>query len=126
MTTREDELVTLTAEEARARGRVDAARLRATSEAEIARQIAEDADTAAPFTDAELAQARLVQPVRAIRERLGMSQAAFARMFGISVATLQNWEQGRRRPEGPARMLLRVIDREPEAVRRALREQEAA
>ena len=64
--------------------------------------------------------------VKAIRQRLGKSQAAFARMIGVSVATLQNWEQGRRQPEGPARMLLRVIDREPEAVRRALRDPEAA
>ena len=68
----------------------------------------------------------MVYPVRAIRERLAMSQTTFARLFGISIDTLQNWEQGRRQPEGPARMLLRVIDREPEAVRRALREPEAA
>lgn len=119
-------MVTMTAEEARARARVDRARLLATTEADIERQIAEDPDTAPAMTDADLARARLVQPVRAIRERLGMSQAAFARMFGISVGTLQNWEQGRRQPEGPARMLLRVIDREPEAVRRALREADAA
>lgn len=49
-----------------------------------------------------------------------MSQAALAAMFGVSVWTLRNWEQGRRRPDGPARALLRVIDREPEAARRAL------
>jgi putative transcriptional regulator len=58
--------------------------------------------------------------VRAARRRLGMSQDRFAQNFGVSAATVSNWEQGRRRPEGPARVLLAVIDREPEAVKRAL------
>lgn len=58
--------------------------------------------------------------VQTVRRRLGKSQAAFARMIGISVATLQNWEQGRRRPEGPARALLKVAAANPEAVAAAL------
>jgi putative transcriptional regulator len=58
--------------------------------------------------------------VKAIRQRLGQSQAEFARMIGVSVATLQNWEQGRRRPEGPARALLKVAAANPEAVSAAL------
>ena len=58
--------------------------------------------------------------VRAIRERLGMTQAKFAKSFGLELSTVQNWEHGRRRPEGAARVLLRVIEREPEAVQRAL------
>lgn len=58
--------------------------------------------------------------VKAIRRRLGKSQAQFAHMIGVSVATLQNWEQGRRRPEGPARALLRVAATNPEAVAAAL------
>ncbi|MFL5244702.1 MAG: NadS family protein [Gemmataceae bacterium] len=58
--------------------------------------------------------------VRAIRERLHKSQTEFARMIGVSVATLQNWEQGRRRPEGPARALLQVAALNPEAVAKAL------
>ena len=58
--------------------------------------------------------------VRAVRRRLGMSQSAFAARFGVELRTVQNWEQGQRRPEGPARVLLQVIDREPEAVLRAL------
>ncbi len=58
--------------------------------------------------------------VKAVRKRLGLSQAAFAARFGFSVGTLRDWEQERRRPEGPARALLTVIDREPEAVERAL------
>ncbi len=58
--------------------------------------------------------------VKAIRRRLGQSQSEFARMIGVSVSTLQNWEQGRRRPEGPARALLRVAAVHPEAVAAAL------
>jgi putative transcriptional regulator len=58
--------------------------------------------------------------VRAIRQRLHQSQAQFARMIGVSVATLQNWEQGRRRPVGPARALLQVAAINPQAVAAAL------
>lgn len=58
--------------------------------------------------------------VRAIRQKLGHSQTEFALMIGVSVATLRNWEQGRRTPEGPALALLRVAAAEPEAVARAL------
>ena len=58
--------------------------------------------------------------VTAVREKLGLSQPDFATAFGVSVGTIRNWEQGRRRPEGPARVLLNVIDRKPEAVREAL------
>jgi putative transcriptional regulator len=58
--------------------------------------------------------------VKAIRRRLGKSQADFARMIGVSVPTLQNWEQGRRRPLGPARALLKVAAENPEAVAAAL------
>lgn len=58
--------------------------------------------------------------VKAIRLRQGLSQAAFARRYGFSLDSVQNWESGRRQPEGPARLFLTVIDREPEAVRRAI------
>lgn len=58
--------------------------------------------------------------VAALRARLGLSQAAFARAFGLDVAALQAWEQHRRRPDRTARILLAVIAREPEAVMRAL------
>ncbi|HMF10862.1 MAG TPA: NadS family protein [Gemmataceae bacterium] len=58
--------------------------------------------------------------VKAVRRRLGMSQSEFARMIGVSVATLQNWEQGRRHPDGPARALLRVAAANPKAVAEAL------
>jgi putative transcriptional regulator len=61
-----------------------------------------------------------VVDVQALRARLAMSQAEFADAFGVSVATIRNWEQGRRIPRGPARVLLSVIEQEPEAVRRVL------
>jgi putative transcriptional regulator len=54
--------------------------------------------------------------VRRIRETYGLSQDKFASLLGISVATLRNWEQGRRKPEGPARVLLRVASEHPEAI----------
>lgn len=60
--------------------------------------------------------------VAAIRGRLGMSQGEFAAQFGFKLDAVQNWEQGRRRPDGAARAFLRVIEREPEAVQRALAE----
>jgi putative transcriptional regulator len=54
--------------------------------------------------------------VRAIREKYGLSQTKFAKLLGISPATLRNWEQGRRKPEGSARILLFIADKHPEAV----------
>ena len=59
--------------------------------------------------------------VKAIRSRLKMTQQQFAARFGFNINTLRHWEQGRRRPEGPTRAYLLVIDREPEAVQKALR-----
>ena len=61
--------------------------------------------------------------VRALREQFGLSQDKFADLVGISVGTLRNWEQGRRKPEGPARVLLRVASRHPEALLDIGREQ---
>ena len=55
-----------------------------------------------------------------MRGKLGLSQEDFAAAFGVSVATVRNWEQGRRQPHGPARVLLAVIDKAPEAVLEAL------
>lgn len=58
--------------------------------------------------------------VKAVRGKLKQSQSDFALMIGVSVATLRNWEQGRRVPEGPALALLRVAARNPSAVAEAL------
>jgi putative transcriptional regulator len=60
------------------------------------------------------------EDVREIRSKLGKSQSEFALMIGVSVSTLQNWEQGRRQPEGPARALLKVASVNPGAVAAAL------
>ncbi|MGD0683260.1 MAG: helix-turn-helix domain-containing protein [Terracidiphilus sp.] len=59
--------------------------------------------------------------VKAIRSRLGLTQQQFAKRFGFNITTLRHWEQGRRVPEGPTRAYLLVIDREPQAVQKALR-----
>ena len=58
--------------------------------------------------------------IKKIRKRLNKSQSEFALMIGVSTSTLQNWEQGRRKPEGPARALLQVASKNPEAVVDAL------
>ncbi len=60
------------------------------------------------------------EDIRAIRVKLKKSQSEFAAMIGVSTATLQNWEQGRRSPVGPARALLRVAAKNPKAVAEAL------
>jgi putative transcriptional regulator len=54
--------------------------------------------------------------VRAIRAKYGLSQNKFAQLLGISPATLRNWEQGRRKPEGPARVLLLVASKHPDII----------
>ena len=59
--------------------------------------------------------------VRAIRERQRLSQAQFAARYGFTPASVRNWEQGRRIPDGPARILLAVIDQHPEVVESVLR-----
>jgi putative transcriptional regulator len=59
--------------------------------------------------------------VKAIRRRLGLSQAQFAAKFGFAPASIRNWEQGRRIPDGPARVLLAVIGEHPDVVASVLR-----
>jgi putative transcriptional regulator len=66
-------------------------------------------------------QATLKWPdAKLVRRKLRLNQAQFAALIGISVRTLQNWEQGHRRPEGTARALLRIAERHPEAVLESL------
>ena len=106
--------------------KLDWAQVDATTDDEIAGQTAADADTAPLFSDAEiLAAGRRIEPdaaedVRALRLRLGLSQEAFAARFGFTVDAIRQYESHRRTPTGPARALLRVIAREPDAVIRAL------
>jgi len=58
--------------------------------------------------------------VRAIRQKTGLSQDRFAYLIGVKPATLRNWEQGRRKPTGPAKALLRILEADPEGAVRAL------
>jgi putative transcriptional regulator len=83
---------------------------------------------ARPTTKRQLAKFKRVNSlkpveIKQIRKKLNMSQAVFAAYFGISKRTLQEWEQGRRHPEGPACTLLMVINHESRAVERALMHQ---
>lgn len=64
----------------------------------------------------ELGRVVTLPPIPAIRRRTGLSQAEFARLLGVSVRTLQEWEQGRRLPSGPARTLLAIAYRNPKAL----------
>lgn len=54
-----------------------------------------------------------------VRNRVGMSQSEFAKLLGVSVRTLQDWEQGRREPSGAAKTLLRIASQNPEALKAA-------
>ena len=58
--------------------------------------------------------------VKAIREKVGLSQNRFAMLIGVSKRTLENWEQGRRHPTGPAKALLRILAADPEHAVQAL------
>ena len=101
-----------------AKGHIDFEKLDSATEVDIQRWKREDA-----VDDAALSPPRLVRAgpdVRLVRERQGLSQEAFAARFHLSLRTVQEWEQQRRVPEGPARVLLQVIEREPEAAARAL------
>jgi putative transcriptional regulator len=96
-------------------GSVDWDRVSRMTDEAIAEDIASDPD-AMPFTDADGVALR----VQLIRKVLSLSQAQFAAQFHIPLATLKDWEQGRRQPEAAAWAYLRVIEGEPAAVRRAL------
>ena len=73
-----------------------------------------------PRTPEQLARMRRVARAKFIRHKLGMSQEDFARRFGIPIGTLRDWEQHRSEPDQAARSYLQVIERDPEAVLRAL------
>lgn len=106
---------------ARLRRGLAAARLR--TEAEIEAEAAEDGNGWSVVDVARAVPVRLAPTqaeIRALRARLGLSQARFAHRFGFSVDAVQQYEQGRRVPSGPAATLLRVIAADPEAVLRAL------
>ncbi len=106
--------------------RADWRRVDAAADEEIACHAEADADSAPVFKPEEiLAAGRRIPPedvadVRAPRTRLGLSQEAFAARGGFSDDAIRQYESHRRMPTGPARTLLRVVAREPDAVTRAL------
>jgi putative transcriptional regulator len=104
-------------------GRVDWARVKGATDADIDKMIASDADTAPDMArgrDWRRVLMPRVPDVQAIRRKLDMSQSEFATRFGFSVRTVQEWEQGRALPDRPARILLRVIEKSPRTVARAV------
>ena len=91
----------------------------AMSEEERHRAAVSDSD-APPATDAQLARARRVPSVRALRKKLNLTQEEFAARFHLPLGTVRDWEQGAHRPDKAAQVLLTVIARDPDAVARAL------
>ena len=73
-----------------------------------------------PATGAQLARARRVPTVRALRKKLKMTQKQFAARFHLPLGTVRDWEQGAHRPDQAAQVLLTVIAKDPDAVSRAL------
>ena len=105
------------------RGRVDVKRVRSATDKDISRWIAEDPDIAPELprgTKLRLIHNPPLPDVKSIRKRLGLTQAEFARHFGLSRRTIEQWEQGRAIPDRPARILLAVIDREPRVVEKVV------
>lgn len=101
------------------RGETDWARVSAMTDDDVIAAALADPD-AQPLTAEQLANMRRVSRVKALRQRLGMTQVEFAEAFGLPVSTLRDWEQNRCVPDAPARALLRAIEREPETMRRLL------
>lgn len=92
-------------------GRLNAQRVDATTEAELSEQQRADEAEAAQYAG---------KYARRVRRRLGLSQVQFASQIEVSLETIRNWEQGKRSPTGPAKALLKVLDKAPEAALAAL------
>jgi putative transcriptional regulator len=99
----------------RMKPRINRAKIDATTEADIRRQMREDGQDASDF-----ANFTLVVPPQVLRKRLRMTQAEFARALRIPLATLRNWEQGRVLPDPAARSLLAIVAKNPRVALRAL------
>lgn len=91
---------------------------------DFGKELVESANEALAIADGTRTAPRTVEPnvidVAMVRRKLGLSQARFAARYGLSLATVRDWEQHRRHPDQAARVLLQVIEKEPEAVERAL------
>ena len=93
--------------------------LKKLSDEEIERRARSDPDNP-PLSDEELAGMRRVSEVRRVRRNLGMTQEEFAETYGLSLATVRDWEQGRTEPDHASKTLLKLIARIPEQVEAAL------
>ncbi|BBK39311.1 hypothetical protein STAQ_43890 [Allostella sp. ATCC 35155] len=95
-------------------GQIDKAKVDATTEEDIERHMAEDGEPPGGY------EPRPIPDLKALRQRLGMSQGTFAAALALPVSTVRNWEQGRTYPDAPAITLLRILQGAPEAAFRAL------
>ena len=106
-------------------------RLTNAEDTDFGRELIASMQEAAAIVRGEMSAARVHLPpgdvdVRAIRDRLGLSRPVFAQRFGLAVAAVRDWEQGLRRPDPAARVLLMVISRNPDMVAEAVAETQAA
>jgi putative transcriptional regulator len=106
------------------RDETDWARFDAMTDEEVVAAALSDPD-AQPLTPEQAARLRPVSRIKALRQRLGMTQAEFAEAYRLPITTLRDWEQQRSRPDAPARALLLAIERDPEVMRRLLADQAA-
>ena len=111
--------VTVKPGEAPSKGDSDWGRIDAMTEKEIMAAALADPD-AQPLSADQLAMMRRVSRVKALRQRIGMTQVEFAEAFHLPVTTLRDWEQRRSTPDAPARALLLAIERDPEVMRKLL------
>jgi putative transcriptional regulator len=104
--------------------KTDWARINALTDAEVVAAARSDPD-APPLTGKQLARMRRVPHVKLLRQRLDMTQVAFAQAFHLPITTLRDWEQHRSTPDAPARALLLAIERNPEVMRKLLADRAA-
>ncbi len=117
-------LVTVRSGSVRKAGATDWAKVDAMGDARVRAATALDPD-ARPVDAKRLAAMRRVSRVKALRQRLGMTQAAFAAAYHLPLTTLRDWEQRRSLPDAPARALLLAIERDPHRVRKLLAKEPA-
>jgi putative transcriptional regulator len=106
------------------KGGTDWRRIDAMTDEEVVAAALADSD-AQPLSAEQLATMRRVSRVKALRQRLGMTQTEFAEAFHLPITTLRDWEQRRSMPDAPARALLLAIERDPEVMRRLLSDRAA-
>lgn len=106
------------------KGQTNWTRLESMSDAEVRKAALSDPD-AQPLTKERLAKMRRVSRVKALRERMGLTQREFAAAFHLPLTTLRDWEQRRSTPDAPARALLLAIERDPKKMMSLLAPSEA-